>query len=77
MLVWRVVNNIDAKRDIYINEDLLAIDAQAKDKSDGYERQWPEQTDCSKEVLKELIKRGLLKEDKELFDNFELCGDEF
>lgn len=77
MLVWRVVNNIDAKRDIYINEDLLAIDAQAKDKSDDYERQWPEQTDCSKEVLKELIKRGLLKEDKELFDKFELCGDEF
>ena len=77
MLVWRVLNNIDAKRDFYIKEDLILINAQIKDKSDGYEKEWPKQTDCSKEVLKELINRGLLKEDKELFNSFELCYDDF
>ncbi|WP_300702365.1 menaquinone biosynthesis decarboxylase [uncultured Campylobacter sp.] len=77
MLIWRVVNNIDSKRDFYINADTIAINACAKDESDSYERQWPKQTDCSKSVLKELIKRGILKEDKELFNKFELCGEDF
>ncbi|HEF6472413.1 TPA: menaquinone biosynthesis decarboxylase, partial [Campylobacter jejuni] len=30
MLVWRVVNNIDAKRDIFIKEERLGVDASAK-----------------------------------------------
>ncbi|EAJ7834582.1 menaquinone biosynthesis decarboxylase, partial [Campylobacter jejuni] len=46
MLVWRVVNNIDAKRDIFIKEERLGVDASAKGEAEGYLRAWPKQTDC-------------------------------
>ncbi|HEE9017585.1 TPA: menaquinone biosynthesis decarboxylase, partial [Campylobacter jejuni] len=36
MLVWRVVNNIDAKRDIFIKEERLGVDASAKGEAEGY-----------------------------------------
>ncbi|EAK1535798.1 menaquinone biosynthesis decarboxylase, partial [Campylobacter jejuni] len=48
MLVWRVVNNIDAKRDIFIKEERLGVDASAKGEAEGYLRAWPKQTDCTK-----------------------------
>lgn len=60
MLIWRVVNNMDAKRDVQIIKDCIAIDATDKDSSDGYTREWPKETDCSLEVLQALKKRGLL-----------------
>ncbi|ECB9975643.1 menaquinone biosynthesis decarboxylase, partial [Campylobacter jejuni] len=47
MLVWRVVNNIDAKRDIFIKEERLGVDASAKGEAEGYLRAWPKQTDCT------------------------------
>ncbi|EAL9265862.1 menaquinone biosynthesis decarboxylase, partial [Campylobacter coli] len=43
MLVWRVVNNIDAKRDIFIKEERLGVDASAKGEAEGYLRVWPKQ----------------------------------
>ncbi|EAI3321924.1 menaquinone biosynthesis decarboxylase, partial [Campylobacter jejuni] len=51
MLVWRVVNNIDAKRDIFIKEERLGVDASAKGEAEGYLRAWPKQTDCTKSVI--------------------------
>ncbi|EFQ6688955.1 menaquinone biosynthesis decarboxylase, partial [Campylobacter coli] len=51
MLVWRVVNNIDAKRDIFIKEERLGVDASAKGEAEGYLRVWPKQTDCTKSVI--------------------------
>ncbi|MBK1971728.1 menaquinone biosynthesis decarboxylase [Campylobacter sp. TTU-622] len=72
MLVWRVVNNIDAKRDIYIKEKVVAIDASAKGKMEGYERTWPEETICSKEIIDDLILRKILKNDTQLFKKFEI-----
>ncbi|AXP08941.1 menaquinone biosynthesis decarboxylase [Campylobacter hepaticus] len=72
MLVWRVVNNIDAKRDIFIEEDRVGIDASAKNQMDAYERVWPKQTDCSKSVIEDLILRNILKNDPKLFAKFEI-----
>ncbi|EDP3088884.1 menaquinone biosynthesis decarboxylase, partial [Campylobacter jejuni] len=57
MLVWRVVNNIDAKRDIFIKEERLGVDASAKGEAEGYLRAWPKQTDCTKSVIEDLILR--------------------
>ncbi|EFQ8267590.1 menaquinone biosynthesis decarboxylase, partial [Campylobacter coli] len=57
MLVWRVVNNIDAKRDIFIKEERLGVDASAKGEAEGYLRVWPKQTDCTKSVIEDLILR--------------------
>ncbi|HHY1238970.1 TPA: menaquinone biosynthesis decarboxylase, partial [Campylobacter jejuni] len=61
MLVWRVVNNIDAKRDIFIKEERLGVDASAKGEAEGYLRTWPKQTDCTKSVIEDLILRNILE----------------
>ncbi|EAJ7869795.1 menaquinone biosynthesis decarboxylase [Campylobacter jejuni] len=72
MLVWRVVNNIDAKRDIFIKEERLGVDASAKGEAEGYLRVWPKQTDCTKSVIEDLILRNILENNPELFNKFEI-----
>ncbi len=72
MLVWRVVNNIDAKRDIFIKEERLGVDASAKGEAEGYLRAWPKQTDCTKSVIEDLILRNILENDPEFFNKFEI-----
>ncbi|EDO8878216.1 menaquinone biosynthesis decarboxylase [Campylobacter coli] len=74
MLVWRVVNNIDAKRDIFIKADRVGVDATAKGTAEGYERAWPKQTDCTKSVIEDLILRNILENNPELFSKFEILG---
>ncbi|HEF3939194.1 TPA: menaquinone biosynthesis decarboxylase [Campylobacter coli] len=74
MLVWRVVNNIDAKRDIFIKEERLGVDASAKGEAEGYLRAWPKQTDCTKSVIEDLILRNILENNSELFSKFEILG---
>ncbi|EGB0290095.1 menaquinone biosynthesis decarboxylase [Campylobacter coli] len=72
MLVWRVVNNIDAKRDIFIKEERLGVDASAKGEAEGYLRAWPKQTDCTKSVIENLILRNILENNPDLFNKFEI-----
>ncbi|ECO7058731.1 menaquinone biosynthesis decarboxylase [Campylobacter jejuni] len=72
MLVWRVVNNIDAKRDIFIKEKRLGVDASAKGEAEGYLRVWPKQTDCTKSVIEDLILRNILENNPDLFNKFEI-----
>ncbi|HID0705753.1 TPA: menaquinone biosynthesis decarboxylase [Campylobacter jejuni] len=72
MLLWRVVNNIDAKRDIFIKEERLGVDASAKGEAEGYLRTWPKQTDCTKSVIEDLILRNILENNSDLFNKFEI-----
>ncbi|HFP7785868.1 TPA: menaquinone biosynthesis decarboxylase [Campylobacter jejuni] len=72
MLVWRVVNNIDAKRDIFIKEERLGVDASAKGEAEGYLRAWPKQTDCTKSVIEDLILHNILENNPDLFNKFEI-----
>ncbi|EAI0735874.1 menaquinone biosynthesis decarboxylase [Campylobacter jejuni] len=72
MLVWRVVNNIDAKRDIFIKEERLGVDASTKGEAEGYLRAWPKQTDCTKSVIEDLILRNILENNPDLFNKFEI-----
>ena len=74
MLVWRITNNIDAKRDIFVRNELVCIDATSKFELDGYTRRWPKETNCSREVIENLIKKGVLERDEELFEKFEIFG---
>ena len=74
MLLWRVTNNIDALRDIYVREGAVCIDATAKGEAEGYTRGWPLQTDCDREVVADLVKRGIVKDEPELFSKFEIFG---
>ncbi len=72
MLVWRMVNNIDAKRDIFIKEKRLGVDASAKGEAEGYLKTWPKQTDCTKSVIEDLILRNILENNPDLFNKFEI-----
>jgi 4-hydroxy-3-polyprenylbenzoate decarboxylase len=70
MLIWRVVNNIDALRDIYLEKEYIGIDATNKSKIDGYTREWPKDTDCDQKIIKNLQERGLITKDKELLKKY-------
>lgn len=65
MLIWRVVNNIDALRDIIL-EPFILIDATNKNHLDGFTREWPGDTLCDANVLKNLKERGLVEYDEAL-----------
>ncbi len=71
MLIWRVVNNIDAKRDVSL-EPFIFIDATNKDNSELYSREWPDDTHCDKEVLLRLKEKGLIEFDDKLNREFGL-----
>ncbi len=72
MLLWRVVNNIDAGRDIYMNKGMVAIDGTNKGEIDGFEREWPGDVECTKGVLDDLCTRGILSLDESLLHKFQL-----
>jgi 4-hydroxy-3-polyprenylbenzoate decarboxylase len=71
MLIWRVVNNIDSGRDVIL-KPFIAIDATNKSEVDGYEREWPGDTFCTKEVLDVLQEKGLIDIDEAFIKKFGL-----
>lgn len=71
MLLWRVANNIDARRDISL-KPFIIIDATNKGTVDGYDREWPGDTLCTKEVLDSLQERGLIDIDESFIRKFGL-----
>jgi len=72
MLVWRVVNNIDSNRDLYFNGNTIAVDATNKNKLDNFLRRWPDDVDCSQEVLISLKERGIIELDETFEKAFQL-----
>jgi len=66
MLLWRVVNNIDSNRDIFVYENTVGIDGTNKGKIDNFPRRWPDDVLCTESVLHSLKNRGLTDID----DNF-------
>jgi len=73
MLLWRVVNNIDAQRDILL-EPFIAVDGTNKSEVDGFNREWPGDTFCTKEVLDSLQERKLIDIDEAFIKKFGLLG---
>ncbi len=59
MLLWRVVNNIDASRDVRLSPYIM-VDATNKGALDGFSREWPGDTFCTKSVLDDLQAKGLI-----------------
>lgn len=72
MLVWRVVNNIDALRDIFVEEEFIGIDATTKNALDGYTREWPKDTDCDQATIQRLIERGLIENSPAFLKHFHI-----
>lgn len=75
MLLWRITNNIDAKRDISIYKNNIFIDATDKTICDDYHKQWPEETDCTPYVIESLRDKGLLDMiDDDFMKRFHICN---
>ncbi len=70
MLVWRITNNIDAKRDIFIDDKFVVIDATNKNKLDGFEREWPDDVTCNKQIIEELNKKNIINTNKEFLKHY-------
>jgi len=73
MLVWRICNNIDAKRDVEILGEQVFIDATNKGKLENHPRDWAKETNCSPSVLLSLMDKGF-KIPREMFEMFQICG---
>ena len=72
MLLWRVVNNIDSNRDIFIENKTIFIDATNKNSYDNFQREWPDDVVCTKEVIDSLIERKIIDIDKNFIEKWGL-----
>ena len=68
MLVWRVVNNIDSNRDIYIDSHTISVDATNKNSYDNFKRRWPDDVVCTKKVVDDLKKRNIIDVDDKFIE---------
>lgn len=71
MLLWRVTNNIEVDRDVWVR-DVIGIDGTNKSKMDGFMREWPKDVVCEKEVLDSLQKKGIIDIDQAFIERFSL-----
>ncbi len=72
MLVWRVVNNIDSNRDIFIEGNTIGIDATNKNSFDNFQRRWPDDVTCTKSVLDSLRERNIIDIDDQFIEEWGL-----
>ncbi len=72
MLVWRVCNNIDSNRDIYLNNNTLGVDATNKNSFDNFQRRWPDDVNCTMSVIDDLRERGILNCSDDLIKKFQI-----
>ena len=59
MLIWRIVNNMEAQRDIYLQGSMVVVDGTNKSAVDGFERRWPDDVMCTPEVISRLKEKGV------------------
>jgi len=72
MLVWRVTNNMDAQRDVFVSGLMVGIDGTNKNALDGFTRRWPDDVDCTKSVVDSLKARGIWDLDESIYKRFQL-----
>jgi 4-hydroxy-3-polyprenylbenzoate decarboxylase len=72
MLVWRVCNNIDSNRDLFIDGHTMCLDATDKNSHDNFKRRWPDDVDCTKEVIESLRERKIIDVSDEFIKKFYL-----
>jgi len=72
MLIWRVTNNIDSQRDIYISDLMVGVDGTNKTIVDGFTREWPDDVDCTLSVVESLKKRDIWDLDDKLLNKYQL-----
>jgi len=70
MLLWRIVNNMDASRDVILEKEFICIDATNKGDIEGFPRRWPDDTDCDMKVIQDLRQRNLINVDDAFLKKF-------
>lgn len=71
MLVWRVTNNIDALRDVWIDE-IVGIDGSNKNELDNFDREWPDDVECNKNVIEKLKRLNLIDLSEEELKKYQI-----
>ncbi|MDQ1263093.1 MAG: 4-hydroxy-3-polyprenylbenzoate decarboxylase [Campylobacterota bacterium] len=72
MLLWRVTNNIDALRDIFISGLMVGVDATTKNMLDDFTREWPDDVECTPSVVASLKAKGVWDLDENIYQKFQL-----
>ena len=72
MLVWRVANNIDAQRDVFVSGLMIGLDGTNKNELDGYTREWPGDVECTPEVIARLKSKGVWDLEESLQSKYQL-----
>jgi 4-hydroxy-3-polyprenylbenzoate decarboxylase len=72
MLTWRIVNNLDAQRDIRIAGTTVYVDGTNKNALDGFDRRWPDDVTCTPDVVAALKSKGLWDLDAKLERYYQL-----
>jgi len=72
MLVWRVANNIDAQRDVYVSGLMVGLDGTNKNALDGYTREWPGDVECTPSVVATLKEKGVWDLEESLEKKYQL-----
>ncbi|MGM0519661.1 MAG: menaquinone biosynthesis decarboxylase [Campylobacterota bacterium] len=72
MLIWRVVNNIDSNRDLYLKDNIACLDGTNKNSLDNFKRRWPDDVNCNKEVIEDLKQRKLIDVDEEFIKKYQI-----
>ncbi|MCD6258903.1 MAG: menaquinone biosynthesis decarboxylase [Helicobacteraceae bacterium] len=72
MLLWRVTNNMDAQRDIFVSGLMVGIDGTNKNQLDNFSREWPDDVECTPSVIASLKERGLFDLDTKLIEKYQI-----
>ncbi|MBL1244431.1 MAG: menaquinone biosynthesis decarboxylase [Sulfurimonas sp.] len=72
MLIWRVTNNMDALRDVFISGLMVGIDGTNKSSIDGFTREWPDDVECTPSVIEVLKGKSLWDLDESLNKKYQL-----
>ena len=57
MVMWKLFNNLDPKRDLYFKNNRVGIDVTKKLPEEGYQQNWPEEIEMSSEIKTKVNKK--------------------
>ena len=72
MLIWRVTNNLDAQRDLFISGLTVGLDGTNKTAIDGFVRRWPDDVTCTPSVVAALKAKKVWDLDEVLERKYQL-----
>ncbi|MEM5788949.1 MAG: menaquinone biosynthesis decarboxylase, partial [Syntrophobacteraceae bacterium] len=58
LVLWKIFNNVDPKRDIVRRNGRIAIDATRKGSEDGHSRPWPDDIEMDADIVKRVKNRA-------------------